>query len=171
MALVLAGRGNAKFPDSKVGASAFELSQSITKQIMKTVRSGHINITEVSIDLLNDACGLLGDHRNLEDLEVSIPISTWETLSNKNSTSGFSPHYGSRATHNHPGRPPPWWELADGLWRPNSARATRARRLPSAKIYAIIFGAYGGPSTPRLWICLFCSHPSTQLLATIVRRC
>ncbi|KAL5348657.1 hypothetical protein ACLOAV_006074 [Pseudogymnoascus australis] len=78
MALVLAGRGNAKFPDSKVGASAFELSQSITKKIMKTVRSGHINITEVSIDLLNDACGLLGDHRNLEDLEWVLS-ALWES--------------------------------------------------------------------------------------------
>lgn len=70
IALVLAGRGKVKCQDAKVRAAMSELSASITKQIMRTVRSAHISITDVPIDLLNDAAGLLGDHRNLDDLEV-----------------------------------------------------------------------------------------------------
>lgn len=171
VALVLAGRGNIKFQDAKIGAATFELSQSITKQIMGAVRSQHINIIEVSIDLLNDACGLLGDHRNLNDLEVSIPALSCQTYSNNSSTSGFSPHSGRRATSNHPGRPPPWWASADALWRLNSVRGTKTERSPSVRTSATICGVYGGPSTPRRWICIYCSHPSIQLLATIVRPC
>ncbi|KFY35273.1 hypothetical protein V494_06061 [Pseudogymnoascus sp. VKM F-4513 (FW-928)] len=69
VALVLAGRGNVKFQDAKTSAATSELSQNITKTIMETVRSRDIDISEVSIELLNDACGLLGDHQNLNDLE------------------------------------------------------------------------------------------------------
>jgi hypothetical protein len=170
VALVLAGRGNTKFQDSKTDGDTFKLSQSITKQIMETVRSSDINVMDVSIDLLNDACGLLGDHRNLNDLEVSNPISTWQTHSNDKS-SGFSLHSGRRATNSHPGQPPPCWALADALWRRNLARGTRAKRLPSVRTSATICDAYGDLLMPQPWTCLLCSHPSTQLLATIARPC
>lgn len=170
VALVLAGRGNTKFQDAKSGGDTFKLSQSITKQIMETVRSSDINVMDVPIDLLNDACGLLGDHRNLNDLEVSIPISTWQTRSNDTS-SGFSPRSGRRAMNNPLGRPPPFWALADALWRRNLARDTRAKRLPSVRTSATICDAYGDLLMPQPWTCLLCSHPSTQLLATIARPC
>jgi tetratricopeptide (TPR) repeat protein len=71
LALVLAGRGKPKSPDPKIRATLFTLSTSITKQIIGTIRSANLNVTEVSISQLNDVSGLLGDQQNLDDLEVS----------------------------------------------------------------------------------------------------
>ena len=71
LALVLGGRGKAKCQDPKISAAMLVLSTTITKQIMKTARSSHVNILKIPINQLSHVCGLLGEHKNLDDLEVS----------------------------------------------------------------------------------------------------
>ncbi|RDL37292.1 Uncharacterized protein BP5553_04725 [Venustampulla echinocandica] len=78
VALALAGRGKVKCQDTKIRTMMLELSQSITNQIMKTVRSSQINISDVPIDLLNNVCGLLGDYQNMDDLEW-ILTALWQS--------------------------------------------------------------------------------------------
>jgi hypothetical protein len=75
LALILGGRGKTH-PDEKSRTSMFEVSVTIMKQIMKFIRVSQINIIEIPIKELNDACGLLGDQQNLDNLEVSSAITS-----------------------------------------------------------------------------------------------
>ena len=96
LALILAGRGKPKCQDEKLRVGMFELSTSITKQIMTTIRSSSthqspIIITELSIEELNKVSGLLGEQQNLDDLEVSSFPSPNPTISNTPPT--VPPHH------------------------------------------------------------------------------
>ena len=71
LALLLGGFRGKTQPDEKLRASMAEVSSIIMKQIMKFIRTSQLNIVEIPINELNDACGLLGDQQNLDDLEVS----------------------------------------------------------------------------------------------------
>jgi hypothetical protein len=75
LALVLAGRGKVKCQAQKTSAAMLELSSTITRQVLKEVRANHVNVNEVHISQLSHICGLLGDHKNLDDLEVSSRYS------------------------------------------------------------------------------------------------
>jgi tetratricopeptide (TPR) repeat protein len=70
LALILAGRGKPKSPDQKLRSVMLELSSTITKQILKTVRAAQLSVTDIPIILLNEISGLLGEQDNLDDLEV-----------------------------------------------------------------------------------------------------
>ncbi|KAG0653042.1 hypothetical protein D0Z07_0724 [Hyphodiscus hymeniophilus] len=68
LALLLGGRSKMQ-PDQKLRAPMLEVSSSIMKQIMTFIRVSQLNITEIPIKELNDACGLLGDQKSLDALE------------------------------------------------------------------------------------------------------
>jgi tetratricopeptide (TPR) repeat protein len=71
LALLLGGVRGKTHPDQKLRASMSEASSTIMKQIMKFIRISQFDIIEIPIKELNDACGLLGDQQNLDDLEAS----------------------------------------------------------------------------------------------------
>jgi len=71
LALVLAGRGKARSEDQKLRSAMFSLSGTILKQILVSARSTKIVLSDIPINQLNEVAGLLGEQRNLEDLEVS----------------------------------------------------------------------------------------------------
>jgi len=75
LALLLGGgRGNTHHPEQKLRVSMSEVSSTIMKQIMKFIRISQLNIIDIPFKELNDACGLLGDQQNLEDLEVRTKL-------------------------------------------------------------------------------------------------
>ncbi|KAN0098801.1 hypothetical protein V8E51_014464 [Hyaloscypha variabilis] len=68
LALLLGGRTKTH-PDQKLRVLQLEVSNTIMKQIMKFVRGSQVDIIEIPLKELNDACGLLGDQKNLDELE------------------------------------------------------------------------------------------------------
>jgi tetratricopeptide (TPR) repeat protein len=172
LALALAGRGKPRSPDEKLRAAMFELSTTITKQILKTVRSSNISITEVPIDQLNQVSGLLGDQQNLDDLEVSnIDPDAARKHANDHQHSGFSQRFGTHALPSHPGRPPWSSTSAAASWRHSSPAASTTAPSTSARTCATTSAAFGARLTLRLSRCKHSSPPSTPQPATTAALC
>ena len=170
-ALVLGDRGKTH-PDQKLQASMFEVSTTIMRQIMKFIRISQLNIIEIPIKELNNACGLLGDQQNLEDLEVSnSPFNLRSECRLILFCSGFSPNSGMLVTRRPLGPLPSLSASVAALWRLNSPVAITKKLSTLAKICAttcVVFGVHSMLQPSR---CMGFFQPSTPLLATTAVLC
>ncbi|PQE21552.1 nacht domain protein [Rutstroemia sp. NJR-2017a WRK4] len=69
LATTLAHYKNGQAIDAKIRSSLLDMSGSIMKQIIQRFRGGQFHIVDMPINDLNNACGLLGEINDLENLE------------------------------------------------------------------------------------------------------
>jgi hypothetical protein len=160
LALVLGGRTKTH-PDQKLRVLQLEVSNTIMKQIMKFVRGSQVDIIEIPLKELNDACGLLGDQKNLDELEVSEHYYETDFVRELTSNfSGSSPSSGTIATLKRLGRLLSSSASAVASSKRDSHAATTKKLSTSLKTCATTCVVSGVHSTPQPSRCMTCSPPS-----------